>query len=114
MTRIRPRVSGAAAASSTGTLGCSGIHSFPDGGKLEPENGPFARVGLHLNRSAVFFHDAITNGESEARPLAAGFRGEERIEDSRHNVARHTGPAVPHLPADPTLPISALQILAGF
>src|SRR5437867_1187874 len=71
----------------------------PEGRELQTEGTPLADGAFDADLPAVLAHDAVGDGEAEARAAAGGLGGEEGIEDLREVIGRDTHAVVADLDA---------------
>ena len=65
-----------------------------DARQIDRERGPFARLALHIDGSAVLFYDAINRGQAQAGSPPALLGGEERFKYVLPRLVGHAGAVV--------------------
>src|SRR6266704_3037633 len=72
-------------------------------GQLDHEPGAAERGVFQPQLAAHLVHDALTDGEAQARAFVRPLGGEEGVEDAVPDVARHAGPGILHDEPHPAL-----------
>src|SRR5205807_2134273 len=85
---------GFAAAAGPGQRRLDRILRILDSGQIDLEGGSLAGFAVHPDAAAALLDDAIDGRESEPRPLARLFRGEEGLEDTRLGLGIHANPRI--------------------
>src|SRR5262249_56313200 len=88
--------------------GHRGGHALPrlrrrGGGQLDGEDGP-SRFALAGETTTVLLHNAVGDGQPESGAFTHLLRGEEGLEDARHDLRRNAGAIVLELDHDPAAP----------
>jgi len=71
--------------------------------QTQAEGSSVTGAALHFNRSAMLFHNAAADRQSQ--PRTSGMGAESRFKDSRQIFGNNAGPRVPHNNLDTVYPL---------